>query len=92
MIFRGQDLSSYMVNFDNQFKSYQKKELEDIISKIVPDMVIFDRLVETVVYLCNQIKCIDSSIVLLGRRGTGKRFLLHICQSLLNINFVTTIS
>ena len=63
-----------------------------MISKLVPEMVVFDRLLETVVYLCNQIKCIDDSVVLLGRKGTGKRFLIQLCAKLAGVTFATSMS
>ena len=81
-----------MVNLDGQFKNNTKQQLVESISKMIPDMVIFDQLVESVVFICNQIRCIDSTIVLLGRRGTGKRFLLQICAKMAGIKFANNIS
>lgn len=55
-------------------------------------MVMFSKLIETVIYLINQIKCIDRNVVLLGRRGTGKRFLAQICAELTGLTFAANIS
>ena len=63
-----------------------------MIERQVPNMVIFDRLLETVVYLINQIKCIDNSVVLLGRRGTGKRFLVQLVSKITGVHFCTNFS
>lgn len=52
----------------------------------------FDRLLDTVVYLCNQVRCMDKNVILLGKRGTGKRFLVQICSKLTGIPIVLTIS
>ena len=63
-----------------------------MIKKVYPDMVVFDRLLDGVVYICNQIRCIDRNVVVLGKRGTGKHFLVDLCTKLTNIPLLTTFS
>lgn len=63
-----------------------------MIKKLHPDMVMFEKLIETLAYLINQIKCMDRNIILLGRRGTGKRFLAQLCSELTGITFAANIS
>jgi hypothetical protein len=55
-------------------------------------MVVFDRLLDGIAYICNQIRCMDRSIVLLGKRGTGKHFLVDLCSKLTNIPILHSFS
>lgn len=63
-----------------------------MIKKIYPNIVVFDRLLDGVVYICNQVRCVDKNIVLLGKRGTGKHFLIELCSKLTNIPIANTFS
>lgn len=81
-----------MLNLDGQYRPHPLEQLTQIINKQVPDIVIFDRLLETVVYLINQIRCIDDSVILLGRRGTGKRFLIQLVAKIAKVTFATNFS
>jgi hypothetical protein len=92
VIFRSKPLDSFMLNLDGQYRSHSQPQLQQLITKLVPGMVIFDKLIETVAYLCNQIRCIDNNVVLLGRRGTGKRFLVQLVSKLTGATFVTHFS
>ena len=63
-----------------------------MIKKIYPNMVVFDRLLDGAVYICNQIRCVDKNVVVLGKRGTGKHFLIDLCSKLTNIAIAKSFS
>ena len=81
-----------MVNFDGMYKPLKVDDLREKVERQMSGMVIFDKLLESVVYLINQIRCIDDNVILLGRRGTGKRFMLQLAAKLTGITFATNFS
>jgi hypothetical protein len=55
-------------------------------------LIVFDKLLENVIYILNQYECIDKDIIMLGRKGTGKKYILLICSKLGSINIVDNLS
>ena len=51
-----------------------------------PDIICFDKLIENVFYLINQFHSIDDRILIIGKKGTGKRMILEIFSKLSGIS------
>lgn len=51
----------------------------------MPHIFCFDKLIDNILYLINQLQCMDNRVFILGRKGTGKKQIIDIVGKLINI-------
>lgn len=64
--------------------STAKQTLKDIS----PSVIIFDQLVKNVAYLSSQYNSIDKDVIVVGGKGTGKKYLVGLSAKLAKLRIV----
>lgn len=57
-----------------------------------PSLVCFDKLLNSIYYLINQLGCMDNRIVLLGKKGSGKKLIVEIVSKLSGVSSCSNFS
>jgi len=64
------------------------EDVKATLLDLYPNLICFDALIESIIYLVNQFHCADKDIVILGRKGTGKKLILQLCSKLTGIRVI----